>query len=531
MNADETGKDLGLPDRPRAETWKVSEIVRAAVRGELRVPPFQRGLKWDADDVSMLLDSIYRGYPIGSLLLWRGAAVPDGPVTLGPAVIEAPSRQDVRWIVDGQQRVTALALSLTDRGGDDPRFRIYFDPDNRKFRKETRGGPEPEWLPVCQLLDATALGELLFSWVAGTAERRRAVLEAGARLRDFEVPTYVISSETEEPLREVFRRLNRQGKQLTEPEVFDALAGKGARIADLAPQVAELGWGVVEARVLLTATLVHAGLDPTRKLDEHAEFNASKLSTASLGQAVGAAIRFLRDEADIPHVLTLPYQTPLVVLPAFFHRHPKPSPRTRRLLRRWTWRSFFVDRPSNPRHLREAARAVVDNAESEEQTVERLLQLVPVHRPAPWALTPRVHGRADAAAYRVGLLGLASLGPRVAATGRLVDIGAALTTGHSLPHLVANDPEPWGQTLANRLLHEVLTPEVSGWAEAMLDTDFAASHAVDAVAALAWQNDDKDGFLAARAAAIERVTRALVDGHAEWGADDRPSLRALFAAK
>jgi len=37
-------------------------------RGHVRVPSFQRGLRWEASDVQDLFDSIYRGYPIGSLL-------------------------------------------------------------------------------------------------------------------------------------------------------------------------------------------------------------------------------------------------------------------------------------------------------------------------------------------------------------------------------------------------------------------------------------------------------------------------------
>lgn len=179
-----------LDDRPRAEAWKVQDLVRAALRGRLRVPEFQRSLKWESDDVVHLLDSIYRGYPVGSLLLWRGRPnPPTGPCALGRHVIAEPAQDDLRWLVDGQQRVTALALSLTRHGVGDTRFHIWFDTDHRRFQGVTpRRPPEPGWLPAYELLDPNNLQELLFTWPGSTPDRRRSAIDAGNRLRDYEIP-------------------------------------------------------------------------------------------------------------------------------------------------------------------------------------------------------------------------------------------------------------------------------------------------------------------------------------------------------
>ena len=49
----------------------IEEIVGKLKRGELRIPAFQRGFVWSPDDVAFLMDSIYKGYPFGSVLLWR----------------------------------------------------------------------------------------------------------------------------------------------------------------------------------------------------------------------------------------------------------------------------------------------------------------------------------------------------------------------------------------------------------------------------------------------------------------------------
>ena len=55
----------------RADRITVEELLKLANDGRLRVPSFQRALRWDADDKWKLLDSMERGYPIGTLLLWK----------------------------------------------------------------------------------------------------------------------------------------------------------------------------------------------------------------------------------------------------------------------------------------------------------------------------------------------------------------------------------------------------------------------------------------------------------------------------
>src|SRR5688572_25044353 len=93
-----------------AET--VEELVERVRRGGVRVPSFQRPLKWDAADVVSLFESVYRGYPIGSILLQKGPAEP-GLIKVGPLAVDAPGMQEALWVVDGQQRLTALAAGLS----------------------------------------------------------------------------------------------------------------------------------------------------------------------------------------------------------------------------------------------------------------------------------------------------------------------------------------------------------------------------------------------------------------------------------
>src|ERR1700683_4063091 len=89
-------------DRPSVEYKTPADLVRDVQRGVLRVPPFQRGFRWEPSDVTKLFDSLYRGFPIGNLLLWRRSAPAQRlPIASAPTGLELsgylahPSRQTI----------------------------------------------------------------------------------------------------------------------------------------------------------------------------------------------------------------------------------------------------------------------------------------------------------------------------------------------------------------------------------------------------------------------------------------------------
>lgn len=49
----------------------VEELVSKIERGELRLPEMQRRYVWRSSRVRDLLDSLYRGYPSGAILIWE----------------------------------------------------------------------------------------------------------------------------------------------------------------------------------------------------------------------------------------------------------------------------------------------------------------------------------------------------------------------------------------------------------------------------------------------------------------------------
>ena len=87
----------------------INEIVKCITDGEYRIPRFQRDFVWDIKKSAALLDSIFKGFPISSVILWKTKNELSEIRNLGGVVI--PGRDTGRYtsyIIDGQQRLTSV---------------------------------------------------------------------------------------------------------------------------------------------------------------------------------------------------------------------------------------------------------------------------------------------------------------------------------------------------------------------------------------------------------------------------------------
>jgi hypothetical protein len=222
------------------ESWSVRELTEAAAKpqesdGALEIPRFQRHLVWDERRREQLIDSLFRGFPVGSLLVYRRATATGGVYY---------------QLVDGLQRTSAIR-----RYQEEP---LRYAPAGRLLPKE-----HLDWL--LDLIGADtpseetveAVSEAFTSWMRETKELRgqagftakklasalNTSLSDGegpppiadedvlwrlldhvkevVSLADVQVPISVFSGEQED-LPEIFERINTQGTKLTRYEIFAA---------------------------------------------------------------------------------------------------------------------------------------------------------------------------------------------------------------------------------------------------------------------------------------------------------------------
>ncbi len=85
----------------------VGELVDMINRGELRLPELQRRYVWPATRVRDLLDSLYRGYPSGTILVWETDL--DVPARDLSVEQQRGAFGSQKLLLDGQQRLTSLS--------------------------------------------------------------------------------------------------------------------------------------------------------------------------------------------------------------------------------------------------------------------------------------------------------------------------------------------------------------------------------------------------------------------------------------
>jgi uncharacterized protein with ParB-like and HNH nuclease domain len=110
--SDPVRKSLGQTISVR--TGSLGNVISSVSSGEYRIPQFQREYVWERTKVTELFDSIVKEYPIGSVFLWRASREYNSlfrhSANLGVKSIE--DTDNITFVLDGQQRITSLYLTL-----------------------------------------------------------------------------------------------------------------------------------------------------------------------------------------------------------------------------------------------------------------------------------------------------------------------------------------------------------------------------------------------------------------------------------
>lgn len=130
---------------------KISTILDEIDNGSISLPVFQRGYVWNRTQVRELFKSLYNGYPVGSLLVWKTSS-PDVP-TRGDLPVPAIPYQ---ILLDGQQRITSLYGVIRGRkpaffDGNARAFqdlRFHLEDNEFEFYQPVKMRKDPLWIDV-----------------------------------------------------------------------------------------------------------------------------------------------------------------------------------------------------------------------------------------------------------------------------------------------------------------------------------------------------------------------------------------------
>lgn len=436
------------PTRPTVEalTLKVEDVLVRLRDGSIRIPAFQRPLRWKGEDNLLFFDSLLGGYPVGSLLMWTRAEEP-ARVRLGPFETDAASNPRAWRVVDGQQRLTALAGGLLPVEHRPVDFDFGVDLLTEKVQRRPKKG-SPTFVPLAVLGDLDALVPFLHANPAVDVHQTAALSK---RLREYPLSIIVLDADDQSFVEDVFKRLNRSGKQLTRAEVFRASHGRKAAGKALARALevgAEFHFGKLDESNLLRALKALEGQDPISDLKEPAAPDEDALVRGTREAVV------LLKQTGIPTAELLPFSLPFGVLVAFFARHPAVSPRTRQLLDYWFWRATLSFKMQGDFSTIRALyqRAVIAD---EHEAAQKLLESVPVYAGHfDEDQTPTL----KSAIGKLLALVLIAAGPRHLETGQLLPIASLLESHRPAELFQPLFPGVTQVGLLNSVFHPRLSP-------------------------------------------------------------------------
>ena len=143
-----------MPTLYRDTGYSLMHLIEEIRHGSLALPDIQRPFVWSHSKVRELFDSMYRGFPVGTLLFWETGA----DVTTRQIDTDSDQRVAKLLIVDGQQRLTSLFAVITGqkivtKTFEEKRISIAFRPHDEVFEvTDAAIKRDPEFIPDITVL-------------------------------------------------------------------------------------------------------------------------------------------------------------------------------------------------------------------------------------------------------------------------------------------------------------------------------------------------------------------------------------------
>lgn len=335
---------------PKPEIFRIEELVTRVRIGDIKLPKFQRPFIWNRKDVLKLWDSIYNGYPVGSILLWLTMQRLASEKRIGDLDINIrPDEYPTNYLLDGQQRLSTLCGALFWNGEDkDSMWNISFDLTKEQFvfpKDELKF----EHFPLNKLIDTSDFLNQCKTF-EGRPEKVNYFAKATALLnsiKDYKIAAVTIGDMKINEVAPIFERINSTGRRLTIYDLMRAATWSGDfdlndTVKSIRDSLRQKAFENVPETHILRNISASAGYG-INKLDIESlrDKKSEELQDAANAcvEAYRLAVDFLTDELPISSHAYLPYALQLTHLVEFFRLKRSPTMEQREKLRKWLWRT------------------------------------------------------------------------------------------------------------------------------------------------------------------------------------------------
>lgn len=199
----------------------ISTFLAFVRDGQIAIPEVQRPFVWDNAKVRDLMDSLYKGYPIGYVITWQNPNVrlKDGKLSEGKKIL-----------IDGQQRITALRAAIlgeyvVNKEYDRVRIKIAFNPLTEVFEVQNPAILKDKlWIPdISEVMNSGSIIQIVRNYLHANPEASDTTVEQNISnllsIQHKQVGTIDLAHDLDiETVTEIFIRINSQGVVLSQAD-------------------------------------------------------------------------------------------------------------------------------------------------------------------------------------------------------------------------------------------------------------------------------------------------------------------------
>lgn len=350
-----------------SDTIFIDELISEIEKGNIRIPSFQRGFVWDGERVAKLMDSIYKGYPFGTILVWRTKTPLKSERFLGPFKLpENDPDFPLNYVLDGQQRITSIfgvfqTRLAASKEFDKSIFNIYFDLEktvdaqgsNFIFLDDEDVDPKKHF-PLRILFNPPEYRKFLQNMDESIATQVDSLYDRFTKAR---IPIQTFKTDDRATVAIVFERINRLGVKLDTLQLLSAWTWSEdfdlqEKFSELTDELSPYGFDEVgeDNDLLLRCCSAIIDKNTTPETIINLDGTTVRNNFASIRNGILGAIDYLKTNLNVYSTKVLPFKNIIIPLSVFFATDTEqgvvPNAEQHKTIMKWIWRTFFSRRYS-----------------------------------------------------------------------------------------------------------------------------------------------------------------------------------------
>lgn len=357
-----------MSKQPKPDSKKYTDLISEIQKGQIKVPKFQRNFVWSLDKTAKLLDSILKGYPIGTFILWETNERLNDIKNIGNLELPAiPDDIKVQYVLDGQQRITSLYaafLGAKIQKEGEKKITNYadifvdLDGDVENNDEQIVISEKPEegiFITLHEILNFN--DNLLEIKEKYTDEQFKRIHQYSQTFSTYDFSTIVLRKEDIDSAIEVFTRINTGGQTLTLFEIMSAKTYDEEQDFDmedgfqkLLKELEERKYDTISSSVILS--VISLILSKNKECKRKVILQLDKQAIIDIWDDVISALKesvdYFRSVYRIPVSAILPYDSLLVPFAYFFYfQKEKPKGEQIKFMEEFFWRMSLSFRYSS----------------------------------------------------------------------------------------------------------------------------------------------------------------------------------------